>query len=198
MSINISKTGILTSSGTVGKNLIANSLINQTSSAYGFGGRSFNITNGVTYTVQARGYISKEAASEGTTLKVYFYKSNWSYCPVILSIDSTSPKTVKATFTADRTITLSVTSYSFKSQSTAGSAVTTIWYKAEEGSTPTIWTPNSSDSIYIGEDIGFAEECINPNIASFTKAGHAACRMRSDRLSDVYGGSRRSAVPHDR
>lgn len=171
MSVGINKNGIIDASGSVNKNLISNSYVNTTSSAYGFGGRSFSVTSGTTYTVQARGFVSTASVASGTTLRVYFYKSDWSYCPLVLTISSTTPSTVCGTFTANQTTTLNVTSYSFKAQSTAGDPVTTIWYKAETGSSPTIWVPNSSDSIYIGENIGLVEECISPNVSSITKSG---------------------------
>ena len=173
MSLSITKSGIITTSGSVNKNLVANSLINTTSSSYGFASRTVSITEGKTYTISARGYISNAAVASGTTLRVYLYKSDWSYCPIIMSFDSTSAKTQYGSFVANQTTTLTISSYSFKSQSTAGDPVTTIWYKMEEGSTPTVWVPNSSDSIYIGENIGFVEECINPNISSFTKSGQS-------------------------
>lgn len=176
MSIQILKQGIIQTSGTVNKNLIPDSWINVTSDLYGYAYRSFNVISGVTYTVQARGFISDAAMRSGTTLKVYFYKPGWSYCPVVLTINSVNEITMCSSFTASETTPLNVASYSFKAASTAGDPVTTIWYKAEEGAVPTVWVPNSADSTYIGENIGLSEGCINPSITSFTKTGQVIAK----------------------
>lgn len=140
-------------------NLVKNSLMKTTSSTYGFEIRDVTVESGKQYTFSVNGCISDAAKNDGTTLKVYLYKNDWSYCPLILSISNTTNTTVTGTFTANQSTTLKITSYSFLSQGTAGSPVTINWYKLEEGSKSTPWCPNSADSLY--SSLGF-----NSNIES--------------------------------
>ena len=139
------KAGIMKNDIIVGKNLVGNSLIKTTSSSYGFASRTVSIESGKQYTLSVKGYISEEAKNDGTTLRIYCYKSDWNYCPLILSISDIKETIVKGTFTATQTTTLHITSYSFLQQSTAGSPVTVEWYKFEEGSKATPWCPNPAD-----------------------------------------------------
>ena len=139
------KVSILKNDIDIGENLIKNSLINQTSSEYGFANRYASIESGKQYTLSVKGYISEDAKNDGTSLKIYMWKSDWSYCPLILSISDTKETIIKGTFTANQDLTLNITSYSFLQQSTAGSPVTVEWYKLEEGSKATPWCPNPAD-----------------------------------------------------
>ena len=139
------KVSILKNDIIVGENLVQNSLIKTTSSLYGFANRAVFIESGKQYTLSAKGCISEEAKNDGTTLKIYCYKPDWSYCPLILSISDIEETIVKGTFTATQTTTLNITSYSFLQQSAAGSPVTVEWYKFEEGSKATPWYPSPSD-----------------------------------------------------
>lgn len=134
--------------GPGGANLVSSSLINTTSYKYGFATRTVQIESGKQYTLSVKGYISEAAKNDGTTLKIYAYKSDWRYCPLILSISDIKETIVKGTFTANQTTALNITSYSYLQQSTAGSQVTVEWYKLEEGSVATPWCPNSADVLY--------------------------------------------------
>ena len=147
------KVSILKNDIIVGKNLVGNSLIKTTSSSYGFASRTVSIESGKQYTLSVKGYISEEAKNDGTTLKIYCYKPDWSYCPLILSISDIEETIVKGTFTATQTTTLNITSYSFLRQSAAGSPVTVEWYKFEEGSKATPWCSNPADGFDNTPDI---------------------------------------------
>lgn len=139
------KVSILKNDIDIGENLIKNSLIKTTSSSYGFANRTVQIESGKQYILSVKGYISEDAKNDGTALKIYIYKSDWTYCPLILTISDTKETIVKGTFTANQTSALNITSYSYLQQSTAGSPVTVEWYKFEEGSKTTPWYPNSAD-----------------------------------------------------
>ena len=139
------KMSILKNDIIVGENLVHDSLIRTASSKYGFADRTVSIESGKQYTLSVKGYISKEAKNDGTTLQIYCYKSDWKYCPLILSISDIKETIVKGTFTANQTIDLHITSYSFLQLSTAGSPVVVEWYKLEEGSKATPWCPNPAD-----------------------------------------------------
>ena len=139
------KVSILKNDIVVGENLVQNSSIKTTSQSYGFADRVVSIESGKQYTLSVKGYISEEAKNDGTTLRIYCYKSDWRYCPLTLSISDIKETIVKGTFTATQTTTLHIASYSFLQQSTAGSPVTVEWYKFEEGSKATPWCPNPAD-----------------------------------------------------
>lgn len=139
------KVSILKNDIVVGENLVQNSLIKTTSSLYGFAYREVSIESGKQYTLSVKGYISEEAKNDGTSLEIFCYKSDWSYCPLILSISDIKETIVKGTFTANQSIVLKISSYSYLRQNTAGSPVTVEWYKFEEGSKATPWCPNPSD-----------------------------------------------------
>ena len=139
------KAGIMKNDIIVGENLVQNSSIKTVSSSYGFANKTVSVESGKQYTLSVKGYISEDAKNDGTTLKIYCYKSDWSYYPLILTISDIKETITKGTFTATQTTTLSITSYSFLQQSTAGSPVTVEWYKFEEGSKATPWCPNPAD-----------------------------------------------------
>ena len=139
------KVSIMKNDIIVGENLVQNSSIKTVSSSYGFANRTVSIESGKQYTLSVKGYVSEDAKNDGTTLKIYCYKSDWSYCPLILTISDTKETIVKGTFTANQTTTLYITSYSYLKQSTAGSPVVVEWYKLEEGSKATPWCPNPED-----------------------------------------------------
>ena len=139
------KVSILKNDIVVGENLIQNSLIKTTSSAYGFGSRTVHIESGKQYTFSAKGYVSEAANNDGTTLKIFMYKSDWTYVPKQLRITSTKETIATGTFTASETLDVRVTAYSILSQGVAGSPVTVEWYKLEEGFKATPWCPSPSD-----------------------------------------------------
>ena len=147
------KAGIMKNDIIVGENLVQNSSIKTVSSSYGFANKTVSVESGKQYTLSVKGYISEDAKNDGTTLKIYCYKSDWSYCPLILTISDIKETITKGTFTATQTTTLSITSYSFLQQSTAGSPVTVEWYKFEEGSKATPWCPNPADGFGNTPDI---------------------------------------------
>ena len=139
------KVSIIKNDIIVGKNLVGNSLIKTTSSSYGFASRTVSVESGKQYTLSVKGYISEEAKNDRTTLRIFCYKSDWSYTPLSLVISDIKETIAIGAFTATQTTTLYITSYSFLQQSAAGSPVTVEWYKFEEGSKSTPWCPNPAD-----------------------------------------------------
>ena len=174
-------------SGCGGENLVHDSLINETSYEYGFAGRTVHIESGKQYTLSVKGYISEDAKNDGTTLKIYAYKSDWRYCPLILSISDTKETIVAGTFTSNQTIDLVISSYSYLEQSKSGNAVTVLWYKFEEGSKSTPWCPNPSDSLYstLGYNDGIEYDCSGYG-NNGTKVGNIAWSGDSARYNGSY------------
>jgi len=127
-----------------GRNLISDSIINQSSNLYGFGYRTVQVEAGNTYTFSASGNAAN--ALNGKTLRIFIYKEDWSWANVI--IISESVDTIKSiTFSVTETVLLHVQSYySDDSQPRTGS-VYTGWYKLEEGSEATNWLPSVDDLI---------------------------------------------------
>lgn len=174
-------------SGVGGENLVSDSLINETSYEYGFASRTVQIESGKQYTLSVKGYISEDAKNDGTTLKIYAYRSDWRYCPLILSISDTKETIVTGTFTANQTIDLFITSYSYLEQYKSGNAVTVLWYKFEEGSKATPWCPNPSDALYstLGYNDGIEYDCSGYG-NNGTKVGNIAWSGDSARYSGSY------------
>ncbi|MBQ0112771.1 MAG: LamG domain-containing protein [Bacteroidales bacterium] len=175
----------LDNNGIGNPNLINNSYVNTTASAYGFGTRTVTLTQGKTYTFTVNGHISDVAASEGTRLKTYIYKTDWSWS-MIADISSTSDTNATITFTAPSTNIFMITSYSFKAQSTAGSNVTANWYKMEEGTKATPWCPSTSDPMYT--NLGFNNN-IEYDCSGYGYDGTITGTIGMDITSPRYSGA---------
>ena len=170
-------------------NLLPNSIINETSVAYGFGNRSLKLENGKTYTLSASGIVPTSLPSN-MVLKVFIYRLKdsgdtsdtseigvkWASNSASLNItkNSGAAKTASVSITTDRTGTYYISSYLYDLNEEGGSSgagnsgtrtypVTLLWYKVEEGSTATPWVANDNDERHVDNYI------MNPLAISATK-----------------------------
>lgn len=111
--------------------------INETSTYYGFGKRTFYGIAGVTYRLYVNGYISSAALSAGKSLRIFIYDDNWNWNTTI-KITSTSAVTSTVTFVLPTTGTYNINSYVYlepNGQNTAvdGQTAHVNWYRLYRG-----------------------------------------------------------------
>lgn len=145
-------------------NLIQSSIMNATSSSYGFGTRSFSLKNSTTYTITICGKVDSKTQDDSKYLRVYIYDSGWKYWSVSYSLTETIPTIKSFTFTTLGNIeayTVNFTAYYYPSGGTNYGTVTLYWVKLEEGSKATLWCPNPSDADYssLGLDSSIEYDC---------------------------------------
>ncbi|MCR5334351.1 MAG: hypothetical protein K6E45_05440, partial [Bacteroidaceae bacterium] len=166
-------------------NLLPNSIINETSVAYGFGNRSLKLENGKTYTLSASGIVPTSLPSN-MVLEIFIYRLkdssdtadtskigvDWAWSRNLeITANGGAARTNSVTFTTERTGTFYISSYLYDKNQTNGSGsggtrtypVTTLWYKVEEGSTATPWVANDNDERHVDNYI------MNPLAISATK-----------------------------
>ena len=152
-----------------GRNLLANSMINETSTQYGFAKRAVRLTAGQQYTLSVSGIVPYMAYYYNMCLRVYIYRyaveadcvagnaqnvGDW-YSPsyfVEINYNDGNAQTKSVTFTPDRTAMYSIFSYLYYkngigSAGTRSYGVTVNWYKLEKGDTATPWVPGVEDQL---------------------------------------------------
>ena len=152
-----------------GRNLLANSLINETSTQYGFAKRAVRLTAGQQYTLSVSGIVPYMAYYYNMCLRVYIYRyaveadcvagnaqnvGDW-YSPsyfVEINYNDGNAQTKSVTFTPDRTAMYSIFSYLYYKNGTGSAGtrsygVTVNWYKLEKGDTATPWVPGVEDQL---------------------------------------------------
>lgn len=153
-----------------GRNLLASSLINETSTYYGFAFRALRLTAGQQYTFSANGMLTAGAASNNMALRCYIWRyavqadvnagnaqavGDWIGTQQI-EILSTSAQTRSVTFTADKTAEYSIGAYMHYRAGTDPTTngggnrsygVTVNWYKVERGEDATAWMPGADDQL---------------------------------------------------
>lgn len=152
-----------------GRNLLTSSLINETSTLYGFAKRYVRLTAGQKYTLSANGIVPYNAYANDMVLRVYIFRyadqsdvnnglaSNvGDWCnnsnSFAISYNSGNSQTKYVTFTADKTATFVIESYMFHNTGAAyggtrSYGVTTNWYKLEKGDTATAWQAGIDDQV---------------------------------------------------
>ncbi|MBR4533876.1 MAG: hypothetical protein IKO85_04960 [Bacteroidaceae bacterium] len=149
-------------------NLLQNSIINETSTDYGFAHRSLRLENGKKYTFSVSG-ITPTSLPSAMKLRVYLFRlmdsgdtnvssdwgSRWAQeVHVDISANGGNAATGSVSFTANRTGTYYITSYLYDTAISNGSngsggtrtyPVTVLWYKVEEGEIATNWTAEEAD-----------------------------------------------------
>lgn len=120
------------------RNLVSNSLINETSGAYGFGLRTVDLKKGETYTFSANG--NSAVAAVGAKLRVYVLKLTGTYFESFLEISSNADITESVTFDAPETSKYTIVSYYYPNGAPAGT-VTVNWYQLEHGNVATDYEP---------------------------------------------------------
>lgn len=120
------------------RNLVANSLVNETSGAYGFAIRPVNLKKGETYKLSANG--NSAGAAVGAELRVYILNLSGTYFEAFLRIDNDANTTESLTFECPESGIYTIASYYYPSGSPAGT-VTINWYQVEEGSIATSYEP---------------------------------------------------------
>ena len=152
-----------------GRNLLANSMINETSTQYGFAKRAVRLTAGQQYTLSVSGIVPYMAYYYNMCLRVYIYRyaveadcvagnaqnvGDW-YSPsyfVEINYNDGNAQTKSVTFTPDRTAMYSIFSYLYYKNGTGSAGtrsygVTVNWYKLEKGDTATPWVPGVEDQL---------------------------------------------------
>ncbi|MBQ8969160.1 MAG: hypothetical protein IJ064_05460 [Bacteroidaceae bacterium] len=188
-----------------GPNLLPNSIINETSTAYGFGNRSLRLEAGKKYTLSASGVVPTSLPSN-MVLKVYIYRrlqdgdtiengkvvgTDWAERSAACEITANggAAQTGSVTFEADATCEWHISSYLYDrnhSNGTSGSGgtrtapVTALWYKVEEGETATPWVAADSD------DSGLDNFIVNPLAVSATIENNTDCTA-SEVTDSVFG-----------
>ncbi len=119
------------------RNLVANSLINETSGAYGFGVRTVYLIAGETYTFSVNG--NSAGAALGAKLLVSIFKAGVTGL-FELFIDNDVNTTASYTFVCPETTTYTISSYYHPSGAPSGT-VTVNWYQVEEGNIATDYEP---------------------------------------------------------
>ena len=127
-----------------GRNLVLDSYVDVTSSAYGFATRqlSMKLEKGVEYTLSFNGRVVDGDGS----IAVIIYTPDWSDSKGIfkkVSVDTT----FSATFVPKSTATFVVECYSYLSSQTHGGNVHINWYKLEKGNKATDWSPAPEDML---------------------------------------------------
>lgn len=117
------------------RNLVPNSLINETSGAYGFGHRTVKLKKGEPYKLSANG--NSAGAAIGAKLLVQISDGN---TPFQFTIDSDADITSEVTFEAPSTATYTIRSFYYPVGAPAGT-VTINWYQVEEGNIATSYEP---------------------------------------------------------
>ena len=149
-----------------GRNLLASSLINETSTLYGFAMRTLRLTAGQQYTFSANGMLTAGAYNNNMSLRCYVWRwavqadvnagnaqavGDW-ITKGYIEITSTSAQTKSVTFTADRTAEYNIMSYMHyrggtNSGGTRSYGVVVNWYKIERGEDATAWMPGADDQL---------------------------------------------------
>lgn len=118
------------------RNLVANSLVNQTSGEYGFAFRTVELVAGKTYRLSVNG--NSAGAGIGATLLVQLSKGYIAYG--VITIDNDANITKSIAFEAPLTTTYEIRSAYYPQGAPAGT-VTANWYQVEEGSIATSYEP---------------------------------------------------------
>ena len=149
-----------------GRNLLASSLINETSTLYGFAMRTLRLTAGQQYTFSANGMLTAGAYNNNMSLRCYVWRwavqadvnagnaqavGDW-MTKGYIEITSTGVQTKSVTFTADRTAEYNIKSYMHyrggtNNGGTRSYGVVVNWYKIERGEDATAWMPGADDEL---------------------------------------------------
>lgn len=129
-----------------GRNLVLDSMVNESSSKYDFANRKVaDIKPNTTYTLSANGSIKSN--SNGLKLIVYIYPKDWSWqYSILFQLEKAETKSV--TFTTPQNIGEGVIVRACCSPNTPNvepNLATVNWYKLEEGNKPSDWTPAPED-----------------------------------------------------
>lgn len=129
-----------------GRNLVLDSMINESSSKYDFANRKVvDIKPNTIYTLSANGSIKPN--SSGLKLIVYIYPKDWSWQQsIIFQLEKAETKSI--TFTTPQNVGEGVIVRACCSPNTPNAEpnlATVNWYKLEEGNKPSDWTPAPED-----------------------------------------------------
>ena len=127
-----------------GRNLVLNSIINETSNVYGFGGRRLSLIKGNTYTFSFNGHVDQQTLNDGKYLRSFLYFPDWSFA-ANMATTSLTDETVFTTFIAPKSGSYIISSYLYPGDGSRSGSVTVNWYKVEKGNKATDWTPAPED-----------------------------------------------------
>ncbi len=195
--------------GREGKNLLANSLVNETSNAYGFGRRSLRLRAGETYTLSACGLVPYEAYQNGMELQVHIWRVADSYDTLeqdeeigvtwrnsrfvtigynggLSETKDTSSSPYESAWVADRTGEYFIGGYMAWKNGTPSSGgtrtygVSLLWLKVEQGAAATGWVAGADDAVNLVNYIA------NPLAVKGT-AGETECGTQTEVTEAPFG-----------
>jgi len=129
-----------------GTNLIPDSKIATTSSAYGFGARQVYLTAGRQYTYSVSGRIDAQAQADGHSMLCSLHNDTWVVFSNGFNISSLGNIVEKVTFVATYTGWYYMEFYLYDSTGGRTGTVTCNWCKMEIGNKNTDWTPAPEDN----------------------------------------------------
>lgn len=183
-------------SNAVGPNLISNSLIGETSTAYGFAKRSVRLEKNQKYTLSANGLVPLATSNNNMELRVYIWRFvdqtdvnadstkrlgvDWiNTATFAIQYNNGNAQTGSVVLTTDRECEYHICAYLYYKGGTGSAGdrtqpVTLNWLKLEKGELATEWVPGSNDEVL------WKNYIVNPRAVDGTFATDGSCSKVTD------------------
>lgn len=183
-------------SNAVGPNLISNSLIGETSTAYGFAKRSVRLERNQKYTLSANGLVPLATSNNNMELRVYIWRFvdqtdvnadstkrlgvDWANSASFgIQYNNGNAQTGSVVLTTDRECEYHICAYLYYKGGTGSAGdrtqpVTLNWLKLEKGELATEWVPGSNDEVL------WKNYIVNPRAVDGTFATDGSCSKVTD------------------
>lgn len=183
-------------SNAVGPNLISNSLIGETSTAYGFAKRSVRLERNQKYTLSANGLVPLATSNNNMELRVFIWRFvdqtdvnadstkrlgiDWAKsASFAIQYNNGNAQTGSVVLTTDRECEYHICAYLYYKGGTGSGGdrtqpVTLNWLKLEKGELATEWVPGSNDEVL------WKNYIVNPRAVDGTFATDGSCSKVTD------------------